>query len=182
MRSLVEQLNQASLAYYNGGGELMTDYEWDAMFDQLKKLEEETGEILPDSPTNKVSEDQIIGQKEEHEFAALSLAKTKQVSDLVKWAENRPIWISWKLDGLTLVVTYDNGILSKVVTRGNGHTGTNITHLLQPSMAFLLLSRRKDILWYVARQSSPTQTSSSSSLRVRVTMPILETWLQAHSH
>ena len=129
MRSLVEQLNQASLAYYNGGGELMTDYEWDAMFDQLKKLEEETGEILPDSPTNKVSEDQIIGQKEEHEFAALSLAKTKQVSDLVKWAENRPIWISWKLDGLTLVVTYDNGILSKVVTRGNGHTGTNITHL-----------------------------------------------------
>ena len=129
MRSLVERLNQASLAYYNGEGERMTDYEWDAMFDQLKKLEEETGEILPDSPTNKVSEDQIAGQKEEHEFAALSLAKTKKVSDLVKWAEDRPIWISWKLDGLTLVVTYDNGSLSKVVTRGNGHIGTNITHL-----------------------------------------------------
>ncbi len=129
MRSLVERLNQASLAYYNGEGERMTDYEWDAMFDQLKKLEEETGEILPNSPTNKVSEDQIAGQKEEHEFAALSLAKTKKVSDLVKWAEDRPIWISWKLDGLTLVVTYDNGSLSKVVTRGNGHIGTNITHL-----------------------------------------------------
>lgn len=129
MRSLVEQLNQASDVYYNGKGELMTDYEWDAKFDQLKKLEEETGEVLPDSPTNKVSEDTIVGKKEEHEFAALSLAKTKQVSDLVKWAEDRPIWISWKLDGLTLVVTYDNGKLSKIVTRGNGHIGTNITHL-----------------------------------------------------
>ena len=129
MRSLVEQLNQASDVYYNGKGELMTDYEWDALFDQLKRLEEETGEILPDSPTNRVSEDSIVGKKEEHEFAALSLAKTKQVSDLVKWAEDRPIWISWKLDGLTLVVTYDGGKLTKIVTRGNGHIGTNITHL-----------------------------------------------------
>lgn len=78
MRSLVNQLNQASDVYYNGKGEILTDYEWDALFDQLKKLEEETGEILPDSPTNKVSEDTIVGQKEEHEFAALSLAKTKR--------------------------------------------------------------------------------------------------------
>lgn len=129
MKSLVERLNQASDSYYNGKGELMTDYEWDALFDQLKRFEEETGEILPDSPTNRVSEDSIVGKKEEHEFAALSLAKTKQVSDLVKWAEDRPIWISWKLDGLTLVVTYDGGKLTKIVTRGNGHIGTNITHL-----------------------------------------------------
>lgn len=129
MKSLVERLNQASDSYYNGKGELMTDYEWDALFDQLKRLEEETGEILPDSPTNRVSEDSIVGKKEEHEFAALSLAKTKQVSDLVKWAKDRPIWISWKLDGLTLVVTYDGGKLTKIVTRGNGHIGTNITHL-----------------------------------------------------
>ena len=129
MKSLVERLNQASDSYYNGKGELMTDYEWDALFDQLKRLEEETGEILPDSPTNRVSEDSIVGKKEEHEFAALSLAKTKQVSDLVKWAEDRPIWISWKLDGLTLVVTYDGGKLTKIVTRGDGHIGTNITHL-----------------------------------------------------
>ena len=131
MKSLVERLNQASDSYYNGKGELMTDYEWDALFDQLKRLEEETGEILPDSPTNRVSEDSIVGKKEKHEFAALSLAKTKQVSDLVKWAEDRPIWISWKLDGLTLVVTYDGGKLTKIVTRGNGHIGTNITHLAQ---------------------------------------------------
>lgn len=129
MRQLADELNQASEAYYNGKGELMTDYEWDAKFDQLKQLEEQTGEILPDSPTAKVSEDVIAGAREEHEFPTLSLAKTKKVEDLAKWAEGRPIWVSWKLDGLTLVVTYDHGKLTKVVTRGNGHTGTNITHL-----------------------------------------------------
>ena len=129
MRLLVDKLNQASDAYYNGRGETMTDYEWDALFDELKQLEQEEGEILPDSPTNKVSEDNIIGQKEDHEFAALSLAKTKKPEDLAKWAEGRAIWLSWKLDGMTLVVTYDEGRLTKVVTRGNGHTGTNITHL-----------------------------------------------------
>ena len=129
MQQLVRKLNEASDAYYNGRSELMTDYEWDQRFDELKRLEAETGTTLPDSPTQKVSEDTITGQKEEHEFAALSLAKTKQIAELVKWAEERPIWISWKLDGLTLVVTYDDGHLTKVVTRGNGHIGTNITHL-----------------------------------------------------
>ena len=129
MQQLVKKLNDASDAYYNGRSELMTDYEWDQRFDELKRLEAETGTTLPDSPTQKVSEDTITGQKEEHEFAALSLAKTKQIVELVKWAEERPIWISWKLDGLTLVVTYDDGHLTKVVTRGNGHIGTNITHL-----------------------------------------------------
>lgn len=129
MQALVERLNQASDAYYNGQGELMSDHEWDATFDELKKLEEETGTILPDSPTINVSADDVAGAKEEHEFATLSLAKTKKIEDLVKWAEHRPIWLSWKLDGLTLVVTYDNGTLTKVVTRGNGHVGTNITHL-----------------------------------------------------
>ena len=129
IQSLVEQLNAASDAYYNGREEIMTNYEWDAAFDRLKKLEEETGIILPDSPTQNVSADNLTGQKEQHEFPALSLAKTKKVAELAKWAENRPIWLSWKLDGLTLVVTYDNGKLTKVVTRGNGHIGTNITHL-----------------------------------------------------
>lgn len=129
MKQLVEQLNNASQAYYNGEAELMSDYEWDSKFDQLKLLEDETGIVLPDSPTNKVSEDSISGKKEPHEFPALSLAKTKSVADLEKWASNKPIWISWKLDGLTLVVTYDAGKLTKIVTRGDGHIGTNITHL-----------------------------------------------------
>lgn len=126
---LVDELNRASDAYYNGKGELMTDYEWDAKFDQLRRLEQETGTILPDSPTQKVSADTTIGQKEPHEYPTLSLAKTKKPEDLAKWATDKPIWISWKLDGLTLVVTYDNGRLTKVVTRGDGHIGTNITHL-----------------------------------------------------
>lgn len=129
MKQLVEQLNKASQAYYNGEAELMSDYEWDSKFDQLKLLEDETGIVLPDSPTNKVSEDSISGKKEPHEFPALSLAKTKSVADLEKWASNKPIWISWKLDGLTLVATYDDGKLTKIVTRGDGHIGTNITHL-----------------------------------------------------
>lgn len=129
MKQLVEQLNNASQAYYNGEAELMSDYEWDSKFDQLKLLEDETGIVLPDSPTNKVSEDSITGKKEPHEFPALSLAKTKSVADLEKWASNKPIWISWKLDGLTLVATYDDGKLTKIVTRGDGHIGTNITHL-----------------------------------------------------
>lgn len=131
MRTLVEELNRASDAYYNGRGELMTDYEWDAKFDQLKQLESQSGVVLPNSPTHRVSADTTVGKKEEHEFSALSLAKTKQPADLVKWAEGRPIWLSWKLDGLTLVVTYDEGQLTKVVTRGDGHIGTNITHLAQ---------------------------------------------------
>ena len=129
MRQLIERLNQASEAYYNGQRELMSDYEWDALFDQLKTLEEETAIVLPGSPTHKVSEDSIAGQKEAHEFPALSLAKTKSVAELASWAGARPVWLSWKLDGLTLVVTYDNGKLTKVVTRGDGHVGTNITHL-----------------------------------------------------
>ena len=129
MRAMVAQLNQAADAYYNGGGELMTNHEWDALFDRLKVLEAETRIVLPDSPTSRVSADNLAGQKEEHEFAALSLAKTKSVADVAKWAEGRPVWLSWKLDGLTLVVTYDKGRLSKVVTRGDGHVGTNITHL-----------------------------------------------------
>ena len=129
MKQLVEQLNNASQAYYNGEAELMSDYEWDSKFDQLKLLEDETGIVLPNSPTNKVSEDSISGKKEPHEFPALSLAKTKSVADLEKWASNKPIWISWKLDGLTLVATYDAGKLTKIVTRGDGHIGTNITHL-----------------------------------------------------
>ena len=129
MRQLCRQLNEAADAYYNGRGEVMTDYEWDAMFDQLKALEEETGTILEDSPVHRVSADTTAGAKEEHEFAALSLAKTKNPEDLVRWADGRKIWISWKLDGLTLVATYDRGKLMKLVTRGDGHIGTNITHL-----------------------------------------------------
>ena len=129
MRAMVSRLNEAAAAYYSGRGELMTDFEWDALFDELAALEKSTGIILPDSPTHNVSSGDTKEDKEKHEFAALSLAKTKSVAELAKWAGGRPIWLSWKLDGLTLVATYDNGKLSRLVTRGNGEYGTNITRL-----------------------------------------------------
>lgn len=126
---MVKRLNEASDAYYNGREELMSNYEWDSLFDELVSLEAETGFILPDSPTQNTGYEENNGEKEPHEFPALSLAKTKQVAELQKWAEDRPIWLSWKLDGLTLVLTYDNGKLTKILTRGNGTIGTNITYL-----------------------------------------------------
>ena len=129
IKELVEQLNLASTAYYNGQNEIMTNYEWDAMFDELTELEQETGIVLENSPTQRTGMESESGEREVHEFPALSLAKTKQVEDLQAWAGDRDIWLSWKLDGLTLVLTYDNGTLSKILTRGNGTTGTNITFL-----------------------------------------------------
>lgn len=127
---LVDILNKASAAYYNGE-EIMSNAEWDAKFDELIQLEVETGHILPNSPTQTVGaeEDIASGQKETHEFPALSLPKSKDVEVLKKWAGNRPIWLSWKCDGSTLVVSYDNGKLTKLMTRGNGTVGTNITYL-----------------------------------------------------
>ncbi len=135
---MVKRLNEASDAYYNGREELMSNYEWDSLFDELVSLEAETGFILPDSPTQNTGYEENNGEKEPHEFPALSLAKTKQVAELQKWAEDRPIWLSWKLDGLTLVLTYDNGKLTKILTRGNGIIGTNITYLKNVIQGFPL--------------------------------------------
>ena len=130
IEALVEQLNKASSVYYNGQDEIMSNYEWDALFDELTSLENETGYVLPDSPTQRAGyEEEASGEKEEHEYPALSLAKTKNIEELRTWAGERPIWLSWKLDGLTLVLTYDDGKLSKILTRGNGTIGTNITFL-----------------------------------------------------
>jgi DNA ligase (NAD+) len=132
MQELIENLNRASEAYYNGQDELISNYEWDRMFDELQQLEQETNTVLPDSPTQKTGyteADNGSGNKELHEFPALSLAKTKQVQDLKNWAGDRDVWLSWKLDGLTLVLTYDDGKLTKILTRGNGTIGTNITFL-----------------------------------------------------
>lgn len=139
---LVEQLNTASDAYYGGQEEIMSNYEWDAKFDELASLEAESGYVPENSPTHSVGHsdegDNPGGQKEPHEFPALSLAKTKKIADLCKWAENRPIWLSWKLDGLTLVLTYDDGVLTKILTRGNGSVGTNITYMKDAIRGFPL--------------------------------------------
>ena len=135
MKYLIEQLNIASDAYYGGKAEYMSNYEWDRMFDELTSLESETGIYLPNSPTQNISRSKnddlksITGLKESHEYAALSLAKTKNIDELQSWAAEKKIWLSWKLDGLTLVLTYDNGVLTKILTRGDGTTGTNITYM-----------------------------------------------------
>ncbi len=141
MEELVRRLNEASEAYYGGKDELISNYEWDAMFDELRALEGETGIVLPESPTQRVSsaaEENIAGAKEPHEYPALSLAKTKRVEDLQEWAGERPVWLSWKLDGLTLVLSYDGGRLTKILTRGNGTVGTNITFMKEALRGFPL--------------------------------------------
>ena len=138
IEELVRILNKASEAYYNGMDEIMSNYEWDAMFDELTVLERETGYILPESPTQNTGFEATKGEKEEHEFPALSLAKTKSVDELIKWAGEYPIWLSWKLDGLTIVLTYDNGKLTKILTRGSGTKGKNITHLKDAIKGFPL--------------------------------------------
>ena len=117
IEELVILLNQASDAYYNGQDEIMSNYEWDALFDELTALEAETGYVRDDSPTQNTGFESTDGKREEHEFSALSLAKTKSVEELAKWAGELPIWLSWKLDGCTLVLTYDNGKLTKILTR-----------------------------------------------------------------
>ena len=130
---IVTRLNAASDAYYGGQEEQMTNYEWDALFDELTALEKATGYVRPDSPTQVTShsgnEMDGEGEKEAHEYPALSLAKTKKVEELQDWAGERDIWLSWKLDGSTLVATYDGGALTRVLTRGNGTVGTNITYM-----------------------------------------------------
>ena len=141
MQELIRRLNEASEAYYGGRDEIMSNFEWDALFDELTRLETETGVVLPDSPTQKVNaaaEDNIAGEKEAHEYPALSLAKTKKVEELQEWAGDRPVWLSWKLDGLTLVLTYDGGRLTKILTRGNGSVGTNITFMKEAIRGFPL--------------------------------------------
>ena len=128
---LVAALNEASDAYYNDRDEIMSNYQWDSYFDELTALENETGIILPNSPTQKAGADESFGsgEREMHEYPALSLAKSKDITVLQKWAGDRPIWLSWKLDGITLVATYDGGRLTRLMTRGNGTFGTNITYL-----------------------------------------------------
>jgi DNA ligase (NAD+) len=128
---LVVLANRASDAYYGGQDEIMSNLEWDAVYDRIQELELETGVIRKDSPTQNVGSGvpEGKGQKVKHEYSALSLDKTKSVADLVKWAGNRDVWVSWKLDGLTVVLTYDDGKLTRAVTRGNGEIGTDITFL-----------------------------------------------------
>ena len=129
MRELVKELNLASRAYYQESREIMTNYEYDKRYDRLLELEKMTGVILADSPSIHVGYEVLSDlPKENHESPMLSLDKTKDVSALQTWIGNHIGLLSWKLDGLTIVLTYRDGELFKAVTRGNGITGEVITN------------------------------------------------------
>ncbi len=129
MRQLAAKIREANDAYYNQDKELLSNHEWDALYDQLQQLEAETGIVLPDSPTQTVGSpisDSLL-TKVHHKEPVLSLDKTKQVSVLETFLGDQEGVLSWKLDGLTVVLTYENGRLAKAVTRGNGLIGEDIT-------------------------------------------------------
>ena len=128
MKELVDKLNEASKAYYAKDEEIMSNFEYDALYDELVRLEEETGVTLANSPTVNVGYEAVDElPKEAHEKPMLSLAKTKSREELKDWLNGREALLSWKLDGLTIVLTYENGKLLKAVTRGNGEVGEVIT-------------------------------------------------------
>ncbi len=129
IKYLVDTLNQASKAYYAEDREVMSNFEYDRLYDELQKLEEETGVTLSNSPTVNVGFEAVDElPKERHESPMLSLDKTKSREALRDWLEGNPAILSWKLDGLTIVLTYRDGKLAKAVTRGNGEIGEVITN------------------------------------------------------
>lgn len=129
MEQLIEQLNKASEAYYAKDSEIMSNYEYDALYDELEALEESTGVTLSNSPTQHVGYEAVNElPKEKHEKPMLSLGKTKNREELKAWLRGQEALLSWKLDGLTVVLTYQNGELIKGVTRGNGEVGEVITN------------------------------------------------------
>lgn len=129
IKELVEQLNEASKAYYAEDREIMSNREYDALYDELVELEEKTGVILANSPTVNVGYEAVDElPKERHESPMLSLGKTKSREELQDWLQGKSAILSWKLDGLTIVLTYYEGKLAKAVTRGNGEIGEVITN------------------------------------------------------
>lgn len=129
MQELVTLLNRAAKAYYQDAQEIMSNLEYDRLYDELTKLEAELGITLSDSPTVNVGYE-VLSElpKERHESPMLSLDKTKEVEDLKRFVGDQKAMMSWKMDGLTIVLTYRDGTLFKAVTRGNGEVGEVITN------------------------------------------------------
>ena len=129
MKELIIILQEASKAYYAEDREIMSNFEYDKLYDELVKLEEETGTTLAGSPTVTVGFEAVDElPKETHESPMLSLGKTKDREELKDWLKDKEGLLSWKLDGLTIVLTYENGKLLKAVTRGNGEVGEVVTN------------------------------------------------------
>ena len=129
MKELVSLLNKASRAYYQEAQEIMSNYEYDRLYDELKELEDELGITLSNSPTVNVGYE-VVSElpKERHESPMLSLDKTKEVEELKNFVGDQKVLMSWKMDGLTVVLTYRDGKLYTAVTRGNGEVGEVITN------------------------------------------------------
>ena len=129
MKELIDILNRASAVYYQGKDEIMSNFEYDKLYDELVSLEKESGLVLAGSPTQKVGYE-ILSElpKQTHPSPMLSLDKTKQVNELESWLGDKEGLLSWKMDGLTVVLTYENGQLLNAVTRGNGVVGEVITN------------------------------------------------------
>ena len=129
MQELVELLNRASKAYYQDAAEIMSNFEYDKLYDELLALEKELGITMANSPTVNVGYE-VLSElpKERHEKPMLSLDKTKEIERLKEFLGEQKAFLSWKLDGLTIVLTYQNGVLQKAVTRGNGEIGEVITN------------------------------------------------------
>ncbi|MDD6616423.1 MAG: NAD-dependent DNA ligase LigA [Lachnospiraceae bacterium] len=129
MKELVRVLTEAGRSYYQEDREIMSNYEYDRMYDELSALEKETGIVLAGSPTMQVGYESLEElPKERHDSPMLSLDKTKELQELKNFAGSHKTLVSWKLDGLTVVLTYRNGALEKAVTRGNGEIGEVITN------------------------------------------------------
>lgn len=129
MKELIDILNKAASVYYQGKDEIMSNFEYDRMYDELSALEKESGLVLAGSPTQKVGYE-VLSElpKQTHPSPMLSLDKTKQVDELSSWLGGKEGLLSWKMDGLTVVLTYENGELLNAVTRGNGVVGEVITN------------------------------------------------------
>ena len=129
MKELVAQLNQAAKVYYQGEDEIMTNFEYDALYDKLLSLEAKIGIVLSGSPTVQVGYETLSElPKEAHIAPMLSLGKTKEREELVEWLGDYEGLLSLKLDGLSVILTYEHGILVKALTRGNGEIGEVITN------------------------------------------------------
>ncbi|MFV0528823.1 MAG: NAD-dependent DNA ligase LigA [Lachnospiraceae bacterium] len=129
MKQLIEKMLPAAKAYYQQGQEIMSNQEYDALYEKLEELESQTGIVLSDSPTGMVGYETLEElPKEPHAVPMLSLDKTKDLAALQSFIGDRQTLLSWKLDGLTIVLTYQNGVLAKAVTRGNGIIGEVVTN------------------------------------------------------
>lgn len=174
MAELNEILSKAADSYYNTGVEIMSDHEYDELYDELERLEKETGIILSGSRTQKVGFEVASSLKKiKHTSRMLSLEKTKSVEELTSWLGNNEGFLSWKLDGLTLVLTYDNGELTQAVTRGNGEIGEDITanarHIkelpLKISFTGHLVIRGEAIMLYKDFEKVNEQTEEGSKYK-----------------